>query len=68
MMLGLLCQYMAQSPDQAHREQCEFHEAEDTSTVVRDAGAHRYVAWMLRISWEVEDVVHEGSIGENHLP
>lgn len=48
MMLGLLCQNMAQSPDQAHRKQCEFCEAEGTSTVVRDVDVPRYVAWM---SW-----------------
>lgn len=47
MMLGLLCQSMAWSPDQAHRKPCEFCEAEGTSTVVMDADVSWYVAWTL---------------------
>ena len=44
---------MAQSPDQTYRKLCEFYETEGqvgTSTVVRDAGAHGYVAWTLGTS------------------
>lgn len=66
MMLGLLCQCMAQSPYQAHRKQCEFCGAEGTSAVVRDADVPRYVVGSVRC--EVEGVVSEGSFGENHFP
>lgn len=53
MMLGLLCQCMAQSPYQAHRKQCEFCGAEGTSAVVRDADVPRYVVDQSGAKWRV---------------